>query len=571
MERQPLYKSKRQRLDLIRAELITPRDQLRPKLQKCGDFILPHRVRFNLNDQQQVPDMSNIIDGSPSQAAAVCEAGLTSSIIPSARPWFNVTIPDRDLAEWGPAKEWLHDARQVMVDALLRSNFYTIGPTTLGDISTFATGAQCLVEDFDTVMNAMSFPIGEFAFGVDHRGRVNVFQRDCMMTVRQIVEKWGVYDDKTGRPMWEVFSPAIRNAWDNSNYGQMREIRHVIEPNLEYDARKSLSKYKKYYECYYEASAEDGRFLKEMGYDYFPVQVPRWKTVGHDAWGTDCPGFRAIGDTQQLQFGEEMGLQALELVVRPPMKAHSSLDGNHTSQLPGGVTFTDSPEHFQPLMNINPDLQKLEFKQTAVRQRVDGYYFKDLFSRILSDTRNERATAAEILEGKEEKFVILAPTLSQVDKDLLDPTVNTAFLLCMRQKKFRPAPKELGGMPIQIQYINLASQAQKMIGISVMDRFLSFQERIIRINPSSADKFDCDQHVDEYGESLGVSPRLIRTDDHVEEIRTARAKAEQAKQAQEAVAQGSQTIKNLSQANTDGDNALTQLMAQANAGSGGGV
>jgi hypothetical protein len=566
-----LYKTKRQRLECIRSELILPRDQLRPRLQDVGDFILPHRVRFNQTDQQQVPDMSQIIDGSPSQAAAVCEAGLTSSIIPSARPWFNVTIPDRDLAEWGPAKEWLHDARQVMVDTLQRSNFYTIGPTSLGDISSFATGAMSLVEDFDTVLNAMSFPIGEYSFGVDHRGRVNVFQRDFMWNVRQIVEKFGVYDEKSGRPMWEKFSPAVKNAWDNSNYGQMREIRQVIEPNIEFDPSKSLSKYKKYYQCYYEAGAEDGLFLGEEGFDYFPVLIPRWKTVGSDAWGTDCPGFRALGDVKQLQHAEMMGLQALELVVRPPMKAHSTLEGSHTSQLPGGVTFTDSPEHFQPLMNINPDLQKLEFKQSAVRNRIDGFYFKDLFSRILSDTRNERATAAEILEGKEEKFVILAPTLSQVDKDMLDPVVNITFLMCMRQKKFRPAPKELGGMPIQIQYINLASQAQKMIGLSVMDRFLSYQERIIKIDPSALDKFDIDQNVDEYGEALGVSPRLIRTDDRVEEIRGARAKAQQAKEAQESIAQGSQTLKNLSQSNTDGDNALTQLMAQANAGGSGGA
>jgi len=572
MERASLYKSKRARLDAQRAELLTARQSIEPDWQLCADFIQPHRLRLHNVDQTDLSRKGQeIIDGTGSDAASVLEAGMTSMITSPSRVWFRLTPPDKDMAEWGPVKDWLHAVQTIMLNNFARSNWYSVVPTVFGDMGTYATAAMSMVEDYKTVFNNMVFPVGEYCIGVNHRGRPNVFDRQFSLTVRQLVEMFGKYDETSGRPKWEAFSNAVRSAWDNSNYGIRVKVCHAIEPNIEYNSRSILSKYKRFYQCYYEEGADDGRFLEEAGFDYFPILAPRWRVTGHDAWGTDCPGFRALGDIMQLQFGEKMGLQALELKVKPPMKAHTSLMGAGTSQLPGHVTWTDSPDHFQALYQIQFSTQELEAKNESVRRRIDQYYHKPLFLRVLSDDRNQRATAAEIMEGKEEKFIVLGPTANQCDKDLLGPAIDLNFMLSLKQRRFPDPPKELHGMPLQIEWLNLATQAQKMFGIAVQDRYISFQERIMKIAPQTAAKFNFDQQADDYADALGVNPKQVRSDDEVIELRAAEAKAMQAEKMGESIERGTQSIKNLALAPTSGDNALTELMAQAEAGGRGGV
>jgi hypothetical protein len=101
------------------------------------------------------------------------------------------------------------------------------------------------------------------------------------------------------------------------------------------------SKYKKFYSCYYEKANGDDRFLRESGYDEFPVLTCRWSVTGQDVYGTDCPGMTALGDVLQLQFGEKKSMQALDKLVNPPLAAPASLFNKVINQLPGGVTYDD--------------------------------------------------------------------------------------------------------------------------------------------------------------------------------------------------------------------------------------
>lgn len=565
-----LYKTERQRLELIRNEMIQDRRAIEPQWRDRADFISPHRLALSLYEQRDIgKDMSFIIDGSTSHARSILEAGMTTSICSPSRPWFRVTPPDPELSEWGPVKDWLFDVQKVMLNGFARSNYYSIVPSVFGDAATFGLGAQSMEEDFDTIVSCMDFPVGSYCIGVDHRGIVNVFQRDFELTVRQLVEMFGRYDKNTGKPNWEAFSKSVKRAWDRSNYGMKVEVRHMIEPNLKYDRTRFESKFKRFYSCYWEAGDTEGKFLREKGYEHFPVLAPRWSAAGLSGYAIDCPGFRAVGDVMQLQKGEELGLQGLELTVKPPMKAHPDLKGSHTSQVPGGITWTESPEHFQPLFQTTPNLVGLEAKQQAVRGRAEKYYYMNFFLRVIEDDRRQRASAAEIIEGKEEKFMILQPVLTQMDRDLNNPAIDNMFLMCVRQNRFRKPPKELAGMPLQVEYINIMSQAQKMLGIAVQDRFISFAERVIKINPESADKFDFDQAIDEYGDALGVAPRIVRSDDRVEEIRSNRSRAQQAQAQGEAMVQGTQAVKNLAQADLSGENALTELMAAGGVPGGG--
>jgi hypothetical protein len=140
------------------------------------------------------------------------------------------------------------------------------------------------------------------------------------------------------------------------------------------------------------------------------------------------------------------------------------------------------------------------------------------------------------------------------------------FDILVRQNWIPPAPKELQGVPLKIEYESPLAQAQKMIGVQTTERFLSNLLVIAPVLPQMLDKINTDQLVDVYGEQLAIHPDIIRTDEEVAELRAEIAKKQQQAQAPEMMNQISGAAKNLSQSDMSGDNALTRVVNELNAG-----
>ena len=253
------------------------------------------------------------------------------------------------------------------------------------------------------------------------------------------------------------------------------------------------------------------------------------------------------------------------------MVGPSALRTVKASILPGDLTFVDERDGqkgFRPAHEIDPKIQELEGKQGQVRQRVKEAFFVDLFKSIIDDPRLQRATATEIEAKREEKLMMLGPTLEQLNQDLLDPIIDITFAIMLRQGLIPEPPEELQGMELKVEYISIMAQAQKLIGVASIEKFLAF---IIDLkngseNPAVMDKVDLDQAIDTYGDALSVPPDLIRSDEDVAEIREARAKAQQAQAAVEAAAAAGAAAKDMAAADMSGDNALTRLVSQSQAG-----
>lgn len=573
--------SKRQRMDIMRAELELERSSFESHWKDLSDFILPRRSRFQVTDTNRGEKRNrNIYDGTATMAARTLASGMMSGITSPARPWFKLATPDPDLNEFGRVKDWLHLVSQRMQSVLSRTNLYTAFPTLYGDLGTFGTGCMIQEESFQTVTRFRTFPIGKYSIACDFEGRVNVFFREFRMTVRNLVEEFGKRR-ADGSYDWSIFSQPVKDAWDNSRYETWIDVAHCIAPNPEYDPNKPLSKHKKYASCYYERGCADANgqhrpitppahdvFLRESGYDRFPILAPRWEVGAEEVYGTNCPGMTALGDVRQLQLGEKRSLQAIEKMVNPPMQGPSSLRNVKASIMPGDVTYYDTPtgrDGFRPIHEIQPKIQELEGKQSQVRERISRAYFEDLFLMFAQSDRRD-ITATEILERKEEKLLALGTVYTQLNTDLLDPLVDNTFEIMNLQGWFPPPPEELQGMDLKVEYISVMAQAQKLVAIGGIERFTGYIERIAAFQPTVLDKVDFDQSADEYGEALGVSPRIIRTDEQVAELRAARAEAEQASQRAEQIAQGAQAAKNLSGATLEDDNALSRLLSSANQG-----
>lgn len=566
--------SRRYKYELLRAQLESERSTFIPAWRDQGDYVLPRRPRFFVSDANK-GDRRNqkIIDSTATLAARTLRSGMMSGVTSPARPWFRLTTPDPKLAELGSVKEWLHTVSQRMTTAFLRSNLYNCLPIIYGDLGVFGTACLFIEEDSDDVIRAYPFPIGSFMIANNDKLKVDVFVREFRMTVRQLIARFG-NKDANGNADWSNFSTHVRNAWEKNQRETWVDVIHIIMPNEDYDPDILESKHKKYISCYYEkgsqssgqmATASDDVFLSEKGYDYFPVLAPRWEVTGEDVYGTDCPGSTAIGDIKALQTMHKRKAQAVEKMVNPPMIAPLALKSQKASIIPGDITYEDTRDGqkgFRPAHEVNFRINELVMDIQEHQQRIKRAFFEDLFLMLASSDRRD-ITAREIDERHEEKLLALGPVLEQLNQDLLDPLIDICFQIMFNQGLIPPPPEELQGVNLKVEYISVMAQAQKLVGISGIERFAGFMGQMAQFKPEVLDKLNADQAADVYGDMTSVPPSIIYSDEEVAAMRAQRAKAQQAQAQAEQIQAGAAAAKNLSQADMESDNALTRILQGA--------
>jgi hypothetical protein len=460
-----------------------------------------------------------------------------------------------------------------MQTVFLRSNLYQALPVLYGDLGVFGTSAMLIEEDIHDVIRCFPLPIGSYSIGVNEKLQVDAFARDFTMTVRQLVKKFGMQPN--GEIDWTNISASTKQAWEMGNFENRVEVSHMIIPNELYDPKQLSAKMRfPFASCYWEKGSGSNsgdpardKFLSEKGYTFFPVLVPRWEVTGEDAWGSECPGMVAIGDARQLQLMEKRAAQAIEKKVSPPMVGPTSLKGMKASILPGDITFHDetNDKKFRPAHEVNLSLAELENKMDQIRRRIQRAFFEDLFLMLANDDRSN-ITAREIDERHEEKLLALGPVLEQLNQDLLDPLIDIAFDIMMSQRLLPEIPNELRGLDLKVEYISVMAQAQKLVGISSMERFATFTTNLMAVSPEVGDKANFDEMVDVYGDMTSVAPKVIRSDEEVAQIRQSRAAAAQKQAQMEQMQATTASVKNLSQASLDRDNALGRMVDMAEAG-----
>lgn len=574
--------TKRRNFEVLRNQLETEYSSFKSHHRDLGRYVLPRRTRFEITDVNKGDKRNrDIIDSTATLAVRTMQSGMMSGVTSPARPWFRLATPEPQLNEFGPVKTWLSRVQQIMTTTFLKSNLYNILPTVYGDMGVFGTAALYVEEDLDNVMHFHSFPIGSFFIAKDPKGRVNTFIREFRMTVRQVVDMFAARNAKN-EILWDNMSTHVQNLFKSGHTETWVDVVHVIKPNDEYNPNKLASKYKKFMSCYYEKgsygsgasylmSGDHSKYLRESGYDYFPVLCPRWELTGEDVYGTNCPAMIALGDVIQLQVAEKRIMQAIEKMVNPPMVGHFSLRNQKTSIIAGDITYADmtgSASPFRPAHEVNFRTQDLEMKQSETRRRIQRAFFEDLFL-MLASTDRRQITAREIDERHEEKLLALGPVLEQLNQDLLDPLIDIAFDMHMKQGLFDDLmpPDELKGMPLKVEYISIMAQAQKLIGISGVERFVGFVGQVAQADPTVLDKVNRDQLIDVYADITSIPPDLVLTDEEVAEMRAARAKQQQAAQQMQMMQMGAGAAKDLSQTSLEGDNALNRMLGQAQAGS----
>jgi hypothetical protein len=564
------YITRREEELALLAALKNQRQSHEADWKDIGDHVLSRRVQFVKSDTNRGGRRNKkIIDPTGTLAARTLRSGMMGGITSPAREWKRLTTPDPEVAKVPAVKAWLHAVNEAMSTVFLQSNLYNALPIVYGDIGAFGTSAMAVEEDFTDTIRCYTFPLGSYMLGTDDRNVVNVFAREFQMTVRQLISKFG---GDGAEPDWTKFSLHVRDLYIRKSLDAWVDVVHIIRPNSNYNP-DMLGEHK-FQSVYFEAGPEvkkegDGKYLREGGYDLFNILAPRWETTSGDVYGTECPGFIAVGGIKALQLQHKRKAQAVEKMINPAMVGPTSLREVAASLLPGSLTYLDEREGqkgFRPAHEVNISIADLRQDMQEEQALIKRVFFEDLFL-MLASLDKRQMTAAEVHERSSEKLLALGPVLEQLNQDLLDPLIKITFDIMVRQGLIPEPPEEIQGITLKVEYISIMHQAQKSAGLAGIERLTSFVGEVAVFKPEVLDKLNTDELVDRYAEIVGAPPQVILDAETVARIREGRAEAQRKEEERIAIQEGASVAKDLSQADMGGgESALAALMEQSKAG-----
>lgn len=491
--------------------------------RELSDFQSPRRGRFLTTDRNKGDKRyGKIINARATMALRTCVAGMMAGITSPARPWLRLETPDPDMMEYEPVKLWLAGVERRMYDIFSQSNLYNSLPTVYREMALFGTGNVSADDDFEDVLRFSAHTAGSYMVANNKRGMVDTHYREFEMTVAQMVEDFGL----------DACSVAVRNLYDKGSLDEWVPVVHAIEPNDDRDIRLKDSRNKPWRSVYYEPGRNDDSFLRVSGFDEFPNMVPRWERTGEDVYGTDCPGMTALGDVKALQVEEKRKAQAIDKMVNPPLDGPASLRNVPISSLPGGATlYGDGNETrgLKPIYEVRAPIGDMRADMDALEMRINEAFYVPVFFAISSMEGVQPRNVMELAERKAEALLQLGPMLQNVHGDLLDPLVDRTFNRMAAVGMLPPAPEELQGAPLKVEYISVLAQAQRAIGTEALDRLGGYIGGLAEASGDLSvwDKFDKDQAIDEYAHMIGVPPKIVVSDEDAAEKRAGRAQQEQ--------------------------------------------
>ena len=553
--------TRKQYFEQRKSGMSSERSSFMPHWRELSEWIAPRRGRFLSTDRNKGDKRNQkIIDSAATMALRTLSSGMMAGITSPARPWFRLATPDRDMMEYAPVKVWLSQVEVIMREVFNQSNLYQALPTLYREMGLFGTGCMSVVDDYDDVIRVYPHTIGSYMIANNDRLEVDSMYRDFEMTIGQVVAKFVYGGNRNGPADWARVSPTVKNLWDRGTVDGWMPVVHVVEPNDTRDLRMKDAKNKAFRSVYYEAGNNADVMLKESGFDEFPVMAPRWDVTGEDVYGTDCPGMTALGDVKALQIEQKRKAQAIDKMSNPPLHGPPGLRNTPVSSLPGGLTIYDSgdKQELKSIYQVDPRVRELFEDIRETQQRIDRAFYADLFLMLANSDRRE-ITAREIDERHEEKLLMLGPVLERLHGELLNKLIDRTFAMLVRANVLPPAPQELQGKPLKVEYISILAQAQQAVGTASIERVGNFIGALAQFNSDVADKFDMDQAVDEYAEMIGVSPKLIRADDQVADIRANRQKQQSAQQAMMMAQPMADAASKLANSKMTGDDALSRV------------
>lgn len=515
---------------------------------EISEHITPSRGRFLIgkNRNESRSRWNRIVDSSAVRAANILAAGLMSGMTDPSSQWFALTTGTPNLDEAQAVKVWLDQVQRIMEMAFTRTNTYQALHQGWRDVGTYGVMAMVIAEDDREVFHCYPLSVGEYAIGVDDRGVPDTLYRRFIITAAQLVARFG---------RSKLSADVLRN-FDAGQVDHEYKLIHAIEPRFDRQYGKRDSRNMPWRSVIIQIDSDgtkDG-ILEESGFNEFPCVVGRWGASASDVYSEESPGMVALGDVRQLQHEQKQKGNSIDYIVNPPLIMPTAARDNEDDFEPGGRIYLDAPaqkDAVQSAWQVQMDINALRQDIAEVQQRINQAFSVDMFL-MLSGQQMGKMTATEVAERHEEKLMMLGPVLSRLNNEVLKPLIERTFSILYRAGQLPPAPPELAGVELSIEYTSMLARSQRAIRANSLDQFLQRIGQVAQFDPNVLAKIDSFRIVDEYADYLSVAPSVVVPTEQAQQKIEAQQQAQQQAQQAEQMQQAADAVSKLGRVPADG-------------------
>lgn len=458
---------------------------------------------------------------------------LSSLLTNPTVKWFGLTTGDTQLDANEEVAKWLSESTNAMIQVMNGSNFQTAIHETYSELPSFGTSNLRIDEDEIDVVRYHPDPVYELYLSQDNTGRIRTTYRKYEMTIRQIAEEFQDF---------EMDAEMLKLLKERPDKRMC--IIHAIEKRKNFEEFEEIKTRLDYVSIHVLENKK--LVLRSKGYNTYPYAHPRWSRTQRETYGRG-PGMKALPDIKSLNMMQRVLLMGGQLAIAPPMQATENGLVRKVKFKPYGLTIRKKgSDPIQPLVGaggarVDIGVDLIEYKKQDVRE---AFYFNEL-----QIVQNDRMTATEIIQRRDEQFRSLGAILSRLHDELLKPVIDRTFDIMFRKNMFPEAPallkESLRGGNLSIKYNSMISRAQETGDAENLTRAFQMIAPIIESKPQVLDNIDEDQTLKIMFNKLGVNPEFLRSSQKVKQMRQARMQAQREQADLEQAQQASEIGKNV--------------------------
>lgn len=582
-------------IEYLRSDMVNELSEYMPEYRLAAAFVNPRSIK-NGGEKIARKLESKVLMNTAGMALRTSTSGMFNGATPKTRPWFNSVVSNPIVAKSTANKQFIKREDDIIAEVMQVNNTYRALPLLYKDTLTFSTGACMQLPH--PIFGSWLYPLamGTYSFACDAEGNPEMFCRDFVYTVKQVVDTYGTVDGN-GMKLWSNFHPFIKDCYDKAMYHEKVYLTTVIVPNRSWNPVKEnkLNTTDRKYQAYTYiqrfgsasgkfsglSSRELNRdrvevvgcngFLKVTGFSYFPVIISRWELLAEENFGTGGPTQLALADIMTFQEMQRGRLNAVDKILRPPMVGPASMRRHASSILAGGITYVEDNQlgaSFKPAFEVNSRVAELIGTQAEYREIIEEAYFINLFMSLLGQDLKSHVSATEMSLRSSEKLQLLGPALSQWDFDIGSKIIGNNRHILREQGRLEPLPKAMldatSGAPIRVEYVSTLALAQKAANLTTMERFLGVMGSVAQTtgDVSVVKLIKSESYLRSYGDSIGLDPNLLLTEDEYQKVQQAEQQKQANAQQQADALNQSEVAKNLGAAKV-GEGSMLDTLASA--------
>lgn len=485
----------------------TTRSAYENTLEELGKYVWPqmqdivHEVK---DDDGHVIRTVDIYDSTAIIASFRMAAGILGNLMPVGRKIFEFAAQDDHQSNNRDMKKMLAKATSAVHKVIWESNFIgqvfnmirSLVVFTLGVISIEKSGSERIFK---------SYHIRDMFFERNNLGRVDVVFYRMHYTARQAKQAFG---DNLGKSVENALKDTGKTTKDSF------EFVHCVYPSDEYDQTKIGSKAYKYM----IVNVKDKHPVDEGTYKDIKYRVVQYGENLDGAMGYS-PSLEMLPEIKMLSAMKKTFIVSCEKQADPAMMVEDDGVIGQPSTSSGGLIVVRSGAQYPQPWKSEANNQLTDIFIEKQQQIVREAFLNDVFDAL---KYYRRETAAELKEMEivqriEEGFVVLAPVVAAIQRDLLNPMVMDIFRDL--------TPQERGDLPsdfdMKIVYLGRLAMAMNVFETTAIETVLAkwapYDEAYYLF-----DNLDLDKAFVKSALDTGWPSDLVKDEDDIRSVRAQR-------------------------------------------------